>query len=344
MTAAAQRVVVLHGAVPPEAPPDEQDTLVEVRAVCAALERLGYAAEPLGLTLELSEAAEALCRRPPTFLFNLVQSLGGQGEGIVQAVGFLEALGLPYTGAPGPGLLLSSDKRAAKERLARQRIPTPPWTFPGGPPAAWDGAWIVKSVWEHASIGLDDAALVARAADLPPVLAERRARLRGQWFAEAFVEGREFNVALLEGAGGPEVLPIAEIRFIDFPAGKPRIVGYRAKWEPDSFEYRHTVRVFPDAPEDGPLLGELGVLACRCWAAFRLRGYARVDFRVDAAGRPWVLEVNANPCLAPDAGFVAAAERAGLSFDALVRRIVAALTTPGRAARAGADDALARMG
>ena len=84
----------------------------------------------------------------------------------------------------------------------------------------------------------------------------------------------------------------------------------------------HTVRRFDFPAQDGALLAELRRVAAQCWNAFGLRGYARVDFRVDAENRPFVLEVNANPCLSPDAGFAAAAARAGLSYLQVVERIL----------------------
>ena len=126
------------------------------------------------------------------------------------------------------------------------------------------------------------------------------------------------------GPAGPEVLPIREIEFVDYPAGKPRIVGYAAKWQEDSFECRNTVRRFVDPVSEAALCAELGRVSLECWDIFQLRGYARVDFRVDAAGKPWVLEVNANPCISPDAGFAAALEQAGISYADGIERIVAA--------------------
>ena len=97
---------------------------------------------------------------------------------------------------------------------------------------------------------------------------------------------------------------------------------YRAKWATDSFEYEHTRRSFDFSPPDEPLLRQLADIAKHCWDAFDLCGYARVDFRVDQAGQPWVLEVNANPCLSPDGGFVAAAEQSGLDYNGLIDRII----------------------
>jgi ribosomal protein S18 acetylase RimI-like enzyme len=194
----------------------------------------------------------------------------------------------------------------------------------------------VKSVWEHGSVGIDDDGIVADARAAARLLAERAAARGGEWFAEGFVEGRELNVALLAGPGGPEVLPIGEIRFQDWPAGKPRIVNYAAKWQADSFEYGHTPRAFDLPPEDAPLLAELGRLALACWRLFDLRGHARVDFRVDGAGRPWVLEVNANPCISPESGFVAMLEEAGIGYDQAIARIVADALSAGDAGPVGA--------
>ena len=155
------------------------------------------------------------------------------------------------------------------------------------------------------------------------LLPERARRLGGVCFAEHYIEGRECNLALLAGPHGPELLPPAEIVFDNFPPGMPRILDYRAKWDEQSFACRHTRRSFDFPPADGPLLARLEQLALACWRIFRLNGYARVDFRIDAAGAPWILEVNANPCLSTEAGFCAALERAAIPFREAVRRIVA---------------------
>jgi D-alanine-D-alanine ligase len=169
----------------------------------------------------------------------------------------------------------------------------------------------------------DDAVL--RDVDLAELrrrLAERAARSGRPCFAEQFVEGREFNLSVLAGPAGPEVLSPAEIDFTAFPPGKPRIVGHRAKWQVDSFEFNHTPRRFEFPPSDSPLLDHLRSLAEQCWTLFGLRGWARVDFRVDAAGQPLILEINANPCLSLDAGFAAALEQASIPFDQAIRRIL----------------------
>jgi D-alanine-D-alanine ligase len=107
-------------------------------------------------------------------------------------------------------------------------------------------------------------------------------------------------------------------------------VGYRAKWDPQSAEYQATPRRFDLPATDVPLLDEMRRLSRACWGLFGLRGYARIDFRLDAAGRPWILEVNVNPCLSPDAGFAAALEQAGIPYDEAVQRILTAATSSPR--------------
>ena len=160
------------------------------------------------------------------------------------------------------------------------------------------------------------AAYAMRGADAARAIAERNLRCKTEHFAEVFLDGREFNLSLLDGPSGPAVLPIAEIVFDGF-AGAPRIVGYDAKWTPDSAAYIGTPRRFGLEAENPELAAKLASLARACWQLFALTGYARVDFRLDAQGEPAILEVNMNPCLSPDAGYAAAAKEAGYLYEAM---------------------------
>ncbi|MEI7900433.1 MAG: GNAT family N-acetyltransferase [bacterium] len=336
------RVTLVHQYVPADAPADEHDVLDQVNAVKTALTACGHAVFVLPCTTDLGNLQRKLDVLKPDCVFNLVETLDGSGQLVHLAPAVWEVNGLPFTGSSADALYLTTHKLLSKERMFAAELPVPAWLQVradvsdarqvGGPgrPAVFqrhaevhgsdDGTpadWIVKSVWEHASIGLDDGSIVRKTQACTVAN-----HIGSGFFAERFIDGREFNLALLAGPDGPEVLPPAEIVFVDFPAGKPRIVGYRAKWDEASFEYAHTERRFADATVDGDLLTELKRLALRCWEVFSLGGYARVDFRVDANGKPWILEVNSNPCLTPDSGFAAALEKAGIPYADAMERIV----------------------
>ena len=326
------RVAIVHNAVPEDAPPDVRDVLEQAEVVRGALVALGHQPESLPCTLDLAALRGALEALAPDVVFNLVEGLDGHGRLIHLVPSLLEALRLPCTGSSADGMYVSSHKLLGKERLRAGGLETPPLV--GVHPAvSWSGLVagqpgtraIVKSVWEHASVALDEGGIVP--ADdlvaLARVMAARAPLMGGECFAEGFVDGREFNLSLLAGPDGPEVLPPAEIRFDGFEEGRARIVDYRAKWDEGSFEYQNTERTFDLGPGDGALVARLRDAALRCWGLFGLGGYARVDFRVDEAGRPFILEVNANPCLSPGAGFAAAVARAGLDFEEAVGRILA---------------------
>lgn len=322
------KIAVLHDQIPPDARPDEADTLVQARIVEASLRRLGHEALLVPFSLDLDEMRQALGLAAPSLVFNLVEAPGGTGRLIHLAPSLMESMGLPYTGAPADAVYLTSNKLLAKRLLQHAGIATPPWVEADGsefPGMSSGGLHIVKSVWEHASVGLDDDSVIeaANGRAIGASVAARARRLGGDAFAERFVAGREFNLSILAGPDGPEVLPPAEIEFVGYGPERPRIVGYKAKWAEGSFEFANTPRKFDFPSADERLLAELRGIALACWRLFRLRGHARVDFRIDEAGKPWVLEVNTNPCLSPDAGFAAAVERSGIAFDRAIARIIA---------------------
>lgn len=328
------RVLILHDAPRAGSRADELDALEQARVVASALAELGHEPRSFGVGLDLAALEAEIASARPALAFNLVESLAGHGRLIAVVPQLLDALGIPYAGCPAQAIHATSGKLLAKERLEAAGLPTPAWLTArdlaqGVGAHVFPETWIVKSVWEHASVGLDEDSVrsFASAEELASELERRRPALGGEGFAELYVEGREFNLALLGNPGGePEVLPHAEIVFEGYGSSKRRVVGWRAKWDPESYEYHHTPRRFDFPASDGALLRELAQLAKTCWALFELRGWARVDFRVDAAGRPWILEINTNPCLSPDAGFAAALERAGIPFRAALARIVSDLS------------------
>jgi len=327
------RIAILHPAITCIDSPDEQDILVQADTVSETLVTLGHTPVDLACTLDLNRLKCDLAALKPDLVFNLVESLDGRGCMIHLVPFLLDALQTPYTGCGAEAVLVTSNKTLAKDRLAIAGLPTPAWlgAFPSSLPplslpqvANKHSRWIVKSVWEHASIGLDETAeFVFDCSDIAVAkLKKLSSRFGGACFAESFIEGREFNLSLLGGPGGPEVLSPAEILFEGYPAEALRIVGYRAKWDESSYEFHHTPRRFDFPPQDAGLIEQLRQLALKCWKVFGLKGYARVDFRVDEDGYAWILEINTNPCLSPDAGFAAALKAAGLPYTQAIERIL----------------------
>jgi D-alanine-D-alanine ligase len=319
MTAGASFIPVLHAAT--ESRPDETDTIVAAEAVAAALVRLGYSTEVIALAPDL-RGIDALPARRPLVVFNLTDAVGGNCRLAPMVPARLDALKLTYTGAGTSAWLDTLSKIGTKLKLEHAGLPTPVWSEDGKglEPRA---RYIVKPVWEHGSLGIDPASVV-RGGDAARVIVERTLRWNTEHFAEAYIEGREFAAAMMEGPQGVELLPLRETIFQGFADGQPLITDYDAKWTPGSQAYQGTPRRFGLEREEPELAAELTRLALACWDLFNLDGYARVDFRVNKDGAPFILEVNMNPCLGSDAGFAASAQETGLSYDALVGRIVEA--------------------
>ncbi len=311
--------------MPPDAGQDELDVLEEAATVSEALAELGHESIDATFSLNLEAASAHLRALRPDFVFNLVESVEGSGRLVYLAPALLDFLKIKYSGCPTEAIFATGNKLLTKRMLQGAGIPTPPWLTLSNveQQANQAGPWIIKSVWEHASIGLNEESVVADSLAVADRLRRARVSAAGDSFAELYIHGREFNVSVLGSPRGPEVLPVAEMVFVGFPEGRPRIVDYRAKWDEASFEYKNTVRSFDFGPNDAALVEQLRDLSRNCWTLFQLRGYARVDFRVDEAGKPWVLEVNTNPCISKGAGFLAAAGKASLSQAEVVARIIA---------------------
>ena len=292
---------------------------LEAVSVAGALESLGFTTEIMEVELDLA-SIQTLPSRRPLLVFNLVDAINCDGRFAPLVPARLDALGIAYTGCSTSALFETLSKVGTKLKLAHAGLPTPEWSTDG---TGFDGdaRVIVKATWEHGSLGLDERS-VMRFADAPPVLAARTLRLNTEHFAESYIEGREFHVALLERISGTQVLPIAEILFGGLEAHAPRIFGYDAKWTPDSAAYTGTLRRFGLEQEEPELAKTLKKLALACWTLFRFSGYARVDFRVDPTGAPFIIDVNPNPYLTPDTEDAAAAAEAGLSYQDLIGSIV----------------------
>ena len=309
------RVALLIDPVAPDASPDRLDTLEEAAFVERMLHALGHQVRRFVFTPNDPTFLSELIGWEPERAFNLVESVSGRTDLLHLAPAVLETLGIPITGASAGAIALTTNKALAKSMMTAVGITTPAWivadvSTPRLP--SFPGPYMVKPACEDGSVGIDAACVVMDEEELGPAVGALADTVQGDILIEQFVVGREFNVGILDGPDGPQCLPVSEIVFEEWNPDEPKIVGYRAKWDEASPQWRKTVRRFLETKDERSLVGILDQIALKCWQLFRLSGFARVDFRVDADGRAWLLEVNANPCISPDAGFVAAAKKGGL--------------------------------
>lgn len=322
-----KNAVIFESTVEANCPQVEIDELREnTEEIGAALQQNGYQTHIIPFSLDLVDVRKQVEAMNPDLIFNLTDSIEGKGNLISIAPMLCEHMGIPFTGAGSMATMTSCDKIISKQILHSAKLPVAAFEREAditGRREELAGPMILKSISEHASYGMFADSVCASRKELQARLAEKKLQYPGhEWFAEAYIDGREFNLSVISTPDGPTVLPPAEIRFTeDFPKDKPRIVDYVAKWHYDSPECIGTVRFFDFPAQDTALIEELKRISIACWQAFGLEGYARVDFRVDTAGKPWVLEVNSNPFLTAEEGMGAAAKRAGISFAGLIGSI-----------------------
>ena len=320
-----KKVIILHNTVNADCNPDEADVLHQVELVSKALTDLGYQPEVFPLTNNLRDDLKQIRLMGPLFVFNLVESVFDKGELLYMAPALLTALKIPFTGVPVEGLFITTNKVLTKKILKYNGIHTPDYfTVEEVLHLKPNTRYLLKPTSEEGSVGLDEDAVFT--SEQKTMVEKIKQLPSSHYFIEEFIEGREFNISVLGGKGNINVLPPAEMLFHDFPEGKPRMLGYKAKWDELSMEYKNTTRSFDGLSPESNLYRELVRLSLKCWECFELKGYARIDFRVDEKDNPYVIEINGNPCISPDSGFIAAAQNAGLSNKDVISRIIEVIT------------------
>jgi D-alanine-D-alanine ligase len=297
------------------APEDIEGVLDSVEAVCDVLAADGHDVQRVPVALDLAWFAAV---RRADLVFNLCEGVGGVSRLEYPVASAIELTGIPCTGTSAWTMTVCHRKPVLNAVLQSHGLPVPRWSIP-----ALDGSGddfllpaIVKPAAEDASIGIEQASVVASAQALADRVRQLHRR-HGQVMVQEYVPGREFNVGFVGG----NVLPVSEIDFSEMPSGAWPIVSFAAKWHDDSPEYAGTKPICP-AQIDGALAARLVRTATEAWQAVEGHGYGRVDLRLDGEGQPWVLEVNPNPDLSRDAGLANMARAAGWSYADLVTHVV----------------------
>jgi len=299
---------------------DELDVLDQVAHIEKHLIELGISVYRKGITGNFMSEVEELKKEKPDFVFNLVESINNKGELIYFVPALLSLHSIPYSGISFEAIFLTTNKTICSKMMKTAGINNPGSYLPSQINLLKPGRkYIIKPIWEDGSLGITDKSVF----ECKPGFEEKFKGLDdAHWFIEDFIDGREFNISVIAGKDGPEVLPPAEIVFVNYGNDRPRIIDFKAKWEMESFEYINTVREFPGNQLSDKLLTNLRNAAVSCWNLFNLKGYARVDVRTDSDGNVFVIEINGNPCISPDGGFVAATREAGYAFTDVLQRII----------------------
>ena len=325
-----KKILVLYSLPPPYLPngspdtPGRESVLFRLNAVRKALLSLGHKVKTLEAKGDLLSLVKAIQSSRADLIFNLCEEFIGRTRMEMNIAALLELMEIPFTGSSAIVLGLSQDKGKTKSLFAHCGIPTPAYrVWLSGKDGQVDGLrfpLIVKPLKEDASLGIDNDAVVQNIKTLRQRVKIIHQAYRQPVLVEEYIEGRELNVSII-GNEKPQVLPISEIDFSTMPPEKPKICGYSAKWLEDSQEFVHTV---PRCPADlSPKLGKKVLqVSLQAYRTMECRDYARVDIRLSLEGTPFVLEINANPDISPDAGMIRSSRTAGFTYPEFIGRIV----------------------
>ena len=293
--------------------------------VVSSLTAMGHEVRNLAVHDDLGDIRRASEEWKPHIAFNLLEGFDDISIFDQNVVSHLELLKLSYTGCNPRGLLLARDKSLSKKLLAYHRIPVPEFdvvrigrpirrskrlTFP----------LMVKSLTQEASIGISQASVVDSDEKLKERVAFIHESIGTAAIVEQYIEGRELYVGIL-GNQALQALPVWELFFKNMPEGAKRIATDRVKWSV-KYQKKYGIDSGPaiDLPESKN--DEIQHVCKRAYRALELSGYARIDLRMDGEGKVWVLEANPNPQIARGEDFAASAEKLGMTYEAVLQRII----------------------
>lgn len=296
----------------------DAETVETATAIAEALMTQGYDA-PLLPVRVLSDLIEGLARFSPTdtLLFNVCEALGGTSGAENAIPDTIGMLGFEYVGGDTANLTRCLDKVQTKAQLAAAHLPTAQSQLfvTGDEPIRVDFPVLLKTQFEDCSVGITPDSLVWDEAALRQQVTYLHRTYHQPAFGERFLRGREFYVSLWEdSAAMPQVLAISQADYSTAPDPTLAFDHFEAKWQ-------NTYPSICPAPITDELAATIGATARAAYQLMGCRDYARVDMREDG-DTVYILEVNPNPALHPDAGFAKAARHAGFTFAHMAAYLV----------------------
>lgn len=325
-----ERVIILYDNSEPERKalkglPSQQDTMDEVGTVEEALSKAGFKSRRLEIVYDRFETVvQELFRYQGDIVFNLCEDIKGEGIYEPYMAALLELLGFDYTGSGPLTLGFCLDKAKTQKLLSVHGLPTPRHVvLERGDETIPKGLYfplIVKLLHEDGSLGLDKGSVVFNKDSLMGRVKKMIREYQEPVIAEEYIEGREFNISILGNGKEAQILPIAEIDHSAAGKNDPKILTYASKWDESSQEYQKTMPICPTSLSPS-LEKSLRSVARAAFQILGCRDYARVDVRLRGK-TPYIIEVNPNPCISLDAGFIRSATVAGLSYADVIGKIV----------------------
>lgn len=297
----------------------------EYDVIHALRDDLGHDVLALGLRDDLSALREAIEEFNPHIAFNLLEEFHGVSVYDHHVVSYLELMKRRYTGCNPRGLLLSHDKALSKQILSYHRIPVPDWAvFVLGRkvrrPKRLCFPLFVKSLTEEGSVGIAQASLVQDDAQLAERVRFVHESLATDAIAERFIDGRELYVGVM-GNQRLQTLPVWELTSSAGEDGAPLIATAKVKWDAE-YQKKAGIEYAKAGPLPDGVQPRIERLCKRAYKNLNLTGYARMDLRLTADDKLYLLEANPNPALAYGDEFADSAEAMGLAYPALLERIV----------------------
>lgn len=300
----------------------ERDFLKQIYNIKKILNKKFVNVETLGVNSDIKSFIKKILNYSPDVIINFVESVEGNSNLESYIAGLYDLLGIPFTGNNSICLGNCLNKVRTKQILKAHKIKTPAYYvtsvnyIPTKKELSLKFPVITKLVREDASIGISEFSVVNNYKTLVNQLEYLYSIYNQEILIEEYIEGRELNVAIL----GEQILPISEICFDGLPKDLPKIITYEAKWSPESIYYKNTIPKCP-AELNEQLKNNIEKIAWEAFNALECRDYARVDIRLSKENIPYVIEVNPNPDISPDAGFIRSAAAAGISYEEVLYKL-----------------------
>lgn len=303
----------------------DPDNMYTEKDVLLALKDLGHEVSLLGIYNDISPLFEEIKENPPDVIFNMMEVFNDQTHLEKNLASLLEIIGFPFTGASSGVLYLCNNKALHKKIFTYHRIKVPRFhEFSKGRkvfvPAKFQLPAFIKPLCEEASRGISMASMV----ETPQAFIERvkfiHQNMSMDAIAEEYINGRELYVTVM-GFRQLTILPPREMVFKKMSEEQPHIATYKAKWD-DKYRKRWGIDSVPAKDLDQSTLKEINDLCRRAYRALDARSYLRFDLRLTPEGEVYIIEPNANPCIARVDEMAQAAKLSGMDYSELIQHVL----------------------